>query len=154
MLALLLLLLAAFGLRATIRALIRPAFRALLVGRGLTGCRAFTWAAFLPTLIRPRATAVLAPVIPAGALLLALMLAWFKAGRALLANPRGRGRAEVFLIKRFGRDQPEAHGIQHRAQVFALDPQTAGQITRQQRGGFTRQMAQFAGDAFRHIQAQ
>ena len=85
---------------------------------------------------------------------MALMLAGFKAGRALLANPRGRGRAEVFLIKRFGRDQPEAHGIQHRAQVFALDPQTAGQITRQQRRGFARQMAQFAGDAFRNIQAQ
>ena len=131
MLALLLLLLAAFGLRATIRALIWPAFRALLFGRGLIRCRAFTWRAFLPALIRPRATAIRAPVIPARALLLALMLPGFKAGRALLANPRGGGWAEVLLIERFGRDQPEAHGIQHRAQVFALDPQTAGQIPRQ-----------------------
>lgn len=150
MLALLLVLLATFGLRATIRALIGPAFRALLVGRGLIRCGTFAWRGFLPPLIRPRAATIRAPVIAAGA----LVLARFKAGRALLANARGGGRAKVFLIERLGRDQAEAHGIQHRAEVFALDPKSAGQIARQKCGGFARKVAQFAGYAFRHIQAQ
>jgi hypothetical protein len=98
MLALLLLLLAAFGLGATVRALIRPAFRALLFGRGLIGRGAVAWAGFLPALIWPRAAAIRPPVITARTLL----LAGFKAGRALLANPRGGGRAKVFFIERLG----------------------------------------------------
>ena len=60
----------------------------------------------------------------------------------------------MLFIFGVGRDQPEAHGIQHRAKVFALDPQAAGQIPRQKRRRLARQVPQFAGDAFRHIQAQ
>ena len=140
MLALLLLLMPAFGFRAAIRALIRPAFRALLLWRRLfwrgalsrSGLRRLVVAL---ALIRARAAPFGAPVIATRALLftrlLALLLARLEAGRALLANPRGRGWAELLFIFGVGRDQPEAHGIQYRAKVFALDPKPAGQIPRQ-----------------------
>ena len=125
-----LLLPAAIGLWAAIWALIWPAFRALLFWGGLVGRRPFSRRAFLAALIWSLTAAIRAPVIAARALFLALMLPRLKTRRALLADARGRGGAKVFLIKGFRRDQPEAHGIQHWAKVFALDPQAAGQIAR------------------------
>jgi hypothetical protein len=144
------LLLPAFRLGAAIRALIWPAFGALLFGRCLIRRGAFGRLILWPAMIRARAAPIRALVIPAGALVLARL----KARGALLANPRRGGRAKLLFILGFSRDQPEAHGFQHGAQVFALNPQAAGQIPRQQGGRFTRQMPQFTGDAFRHIQAQ
>ena len=130
------LLLPAFRLGAAIRALIWPAFGALLlfgrrlIRRGAVG-RLILW----PAVIRAWAAPIRALVIPAGAL-----LARLEARGALLANPRRGGWAKLLFILGFSRDQPEAHGFQHGAQVFALNPQAAGQIPRQQGGRFTRQM--------------
>ena len=161
------LLLPAIGFWAAIRALIRPAFRSLLFGRRLFWRGALSRSGFgrlvvALALIRARAAPFGAAVIAAGALLftrllallLARLLARLEAGRALLANPRGRRWAELLFIFGVGRDQPEAHGVQHRAKVFALDPQAASQIPRQKRGRLARQVPQFAGDSFRHIQPQ
>ena len=149
MLALLLLLLPAIGFRAAIRPLIRPAFRALLFRRRLfwrcaLSCSGFGRLVVALALIRARAAPFGAPVIAARALsfalLLARLLARLEAGRALLANPRGRRWAELLFIFGVGRDQPEAHGVQHRAKVFTLDPQAAGQISRQKRRRLARQV--------------
>ena len=79
------------------------------------------------------------------------MLTRLKPRRALLADTRRGGRAELLVVQGFRRHEPEAHGIQHRAKVFALDSQAAGQITGQQGGRLAGQMPQFASDAFRHI---
>ena len=80
MLALLLLLLPAIGFRAAIRALIRPAFRALLFGRCLFWRGALSRSGFgrldvALALIRARAAPFGAPVIAARALPFALLLA-------------------------------------------------------------------------------
>jgi hypothetical protein len=110
MLALLLLLLPAFRLGATIRALVWPAFRPLLLRLRLIWRGTFNRLIPLPALIRAGPAPIGALVIPPRA-----MLARLEARGALLANPRRGGRAKLLFIRGFSQDQPEAHGFQHRA---------------------------------------
>jgi hypothetical protein len=146
----LLLLLPAIGLRAAIRALIRLAIRALLFGRGLFWRGALSRSGFgrlvvALALIRARAAAFGAPVIAAWALPFARLLARLEAGRALLANPRGRGWAELLFIFGVGRDQPEAHRLQHHGQHIALDPKARGKPIGQRRRCAARQVTDIQG---------
>ncbi|CAH0304574.1 hypothetical protein ROS9278_04677 [Roseomonas sp. CECT 9278] len=71
-----------------------------------------------------------------------------------MGDPRRRRRPERLLLQHLGRDQAEAHGVEHRRERIALHAEPAREVAGQHGGRAPRQVPDLPGDAFRDVQAE